>query len=856
MRARPDSEHETILNRVVIYVLINVYAATIDYLGLVPDQPLLPVIGPYSLIFAMLTVASFLHLLWQPGECPTRKIAMMALDTVCVTYAIHLGGETFLWLYPVLLWIILGNGFRFGNKYLWISSGMTVSAFLALIMLSPFWHRYPALSWGCLVALIILPAYVSVLIRKLNAARQQAEAANRAKSAFLASISHELRTPLTAIIGLSDLLTRTKLSREQADMTETIGESGRSLLSLINAILDLSRLEVGRMPRTAQTVDLFKLSHKVMAMVEVPARKKGVRVALHFGPDVPRFITTYPKHIEDSLVNLASNAVKFTAQGQVLIIANVVTGAGERAFLRVEVRDTGIGVAKDVQGRIFERFTQADETIIDTFGGTGLGLATVKQMIEDIGGSVGVESELGQGSTFWFEIELNVAESASADDWKATPVVLVSTDPVLAGLLDQLGVRAAVTDCMETALAAVDQAAQQHECAPVVIADIRSCGSDFELVAEQLRAATPIGAPKLVAVIDAEGYDPALLPAAHVVTALRRPLDRAAVERALVLSCGVRSPGDGASSSPSQRREGASYRVLVADDNKVNRTVLSKILSQAGHHVLLAENGQIAFELMQNGDIDVALFDLNMPVLSGLEAAQLYNFAAASEARRIPIAALTADATPEAERRCRDAGMVACLTKPIEAPVLLSAIDEIVNAHGLSSATAGASAAAAERNSPVENTASESKEEPIDAQALQDLFDLGGASFVQEVIEHFVTETQEIVEKLEVAVEQQDYKAFREELHALRSGAANVGARRVFEFCLAWREISPQDVVAKGDDVLKTLCDAVLECSDLLGAHSRKLTLGSLPIPSNAPGRGANAQEGAEDLRPPQRKAS
>lgn len=813
LKARPDSEHETMFNRVIIYTIINAYAAIVDQLKDPSTPDLLPQIGPYSLLFGMLTFIAFLHMLHRPDECAPRKIAVMALDTLCVTYAIHLGGEYFLWLYPILLWISLGNGFRFGIRYLLIAAILTVTSFAALIMFSPFWQRYPALSWGCLAGLIILPAYVSVLIRKLSEAKRQAEESNRAKSAFLASISHELRTPLTAIIGLSDLMKSTKLTREQFDMNETIGESGRSLLSLINAILDLSRLEAGRMPKKEQPIDLYRLLHRTISMIEVPARAKNVALYLHLPAEVPRIINAPLKHIEDAIINLASNAVKFTEVGHVMVIASAQPTAGGKVRLKIEFDDTGIGISKDAQARIFERFTQADETIIDKFGGTGLGLATVKQMIEDIGGYVAVESAPGIGSRFWFEIDVSLADTAPAHDWRDDPAILLSNDPKLASLLSAAAISYQPATSAAEARKLADAIRRGRQVEPVIFIDGRTVGSDFVAAAnEVIGAVPPTTRTRLIAVADSnEDLLDEELPR-HFASRIARPIEAGDIANALVAATGVGGEG---STARAPNRASQSFSILLADDNRVNRIVLGKILTQAGHQVTIVENGQLALEAMQNRRFDLAFFDINMPVMNGIEAAKLYTFAArGSEAT--PIVALTADATPEAEAECLGAGMTACLTKPIEAAKLLAAIDAILKdatTNPMINAEQADPVTANERNQDVGADHEVEPNTALDLEALHDLENLGGREFIREVVEHFISESADIIAHLETAVVEQNYRSFRDLLHALRSGAANVGARHVFKLCLQWREISPEDVTVNGDRYLSELSEALADCS-------------------------------------------
>ena len=409
---RPDSEHELTLSRLALS-MVAFLALFIGYLGGSEEHRLfLEKIGIYFIAFTGATLFLFVHLLIYPGVSRFRRLLGIPIDVGCVAYLMHSGDELTAFTYPIFLWAIFGNGFRFGVKYLFIAAFAGFLAFLAVIVTTPFWRDNRELSAGLLAGLIILPVYVSVLIRRLSEAKHQAEEASRAKSLFLASLSHELRTPLNAVIGLSDMLAGSQLPREQADMARTIGKSGRSLLNLINSLLDLSRMEIGKKPQMG-VFALHEMLHDIRDMLNVQAQAKGIELALQIDPQLPQHVQGSMRHFEEVLINLVGNAVKFTSQGSVRMEARVVTATDATMRLRFEVKDTGIGIAPEAQARIFESFTQADETIIDRFGGTGLGLAIARQLVVAHGGEIGVESRLGQGSTFWFEMQVG---TVSADE--------------------------------------------------------------------------------------------------------------------------------------------------------------------------------------------------------------------------------------------------------------------------------------------------------------------------------------------------------------------------------------------------------------------------------------------------------
>ena len=402
---RPDSEHELTMSRLALS-MVAFLALFIGYLGGSEEHRLyLEKISIYFIAFTGATVFLFVHLLIYPGISPFRRLLGIPIDIGCVAYLMHSGDELTAFTFPIFLWAIFGNGFRFGVKYLFIAAFIGFLAFLAVVATTPFWRDNRELSGGLLAGLIILPVYISMLIRRLSEAKRQAEEASRAKSLFLASLSHELRTPLNAVIGLSDMLACAQLPRAQADMARTIGKSGRSLLNMINSLLDLSRMEIGKKPQMG-VFALHDMLHDIRDMLNVQARAKGIELALHLDPHLPLHVQGSMRHFEEVLINLVGNAVKFTSHGFVRIDACVVHEADATMRLRIAVTDTGIGIAPEAQARIFESFTQADETIIDRFGGTGLGLAIARQLVVAHGGEIGVESALGHGSTFWFEMQV------------------------------------------------------------------------------------------------------------------------------------------------------------------------------------------------------------------------------------------------------------------------------------------------------------------------------------------------------------------------------------------------------------------------------------------------------------------
>jgi two-component system sensor histidine kinase RpfC len=812
-RRRPDSEHEMTINRLVFSLLILSYLLVAVFTGKSDVREPLVTISAY---FAF-SAGFFIHILLRPGISVPRRVLAMFVDLVTLSYGLHVGNEITSLLYPIYLWTIFGNGFRFGLKYLFLSTAISVAGFSVVVATTDYWWSHLYLAGGLLTGLIILPLYAATLIRKLSAARQQAEQASQAKSRFLASVSHELRTPLNAIIGLSDLMRDTTLDSEQQEMTRTIGTAGRSLLTLINSILDLSRIEERRMESRPVEFDLHALLADVRAILSVQASAKSVRLALHVTTRTPRFVKADRRHLEEILVNLGGNAVKFTERGQVVIAVDAVRRHGGEIRLRCEVSDTGIGIAPDAQARIFESFTQADETIIDRFGGTGLGLAIVKELVEFHRGEIGVESAPGAGSTFWFEIGIETAEAAASPFSPAgVSVVLLSPDERLRELLSASGADVRLVASPEKARPTVDLLRRQGVRRPVAVIDAGPRAADAVPAATALMGEAH--APMLILVTD----EPvAGMPSRDLrslfVTTLSRPIDGAGLAAALEVACGNEAPAYGVrdgGTTESKRK----LAVLVAEDNRTNQMVIAKILRRAGHDVHLVDNGEAALDALDARDFDIVLMDVNMPVMNGIEATKLYRFASLGR-ERVPIIALTADATAEARARCDEAGMDACVTKPIEPARLL----EIIEKSALD--RANRAAAPPSLNEGVTRIAEHPKFRPnanqsLNRQTLDDLETIGGKDFVAELVAQFSGDAASTLRDLAAAAADGDVELFRERAHALRSAAANIGALGIYDMCLAWRQIGASELASRGHEYVTRLRDEMGRVRHALNEHA------------------------------------
>jgi two-component system sensor histidine kinase RpfC len=765
LAAREDSEHEMSLNRLAFVVLMTGYLL----ISPVPRQGLALSVMALGLV---VLIGIFAHILYSPAPNPTRRLVAAFADLSTISFQIHLGSDTGAVFYPLLLWTVMGNGFRFGVRWLAIAGLVAFCCFLAVVLATPFWRAYPPLSAGLLAALLIIPAYSATLIRKLEAARQQAEVANAAKTMFLATVSHELRTPLNAIMGAQSALLDTKLDHDQREMSGIARQGAQILLGAIEELLDFSRIEAGAMQPNPVDFALPDLLVEVMGLFRVAAAEKNIRLTLHIAAGCPPGLRGERRYLRDILQNLIGNAVKFTRQGGVLVAVRTAAGEGENCILTVEVIDTGIGIAPASINRVFDSFSQADNTILDEFGGTGLGLSICRKLAAALSGTVEVTSALGQGSTFTFAAPFAVLPRAAGTGPSDTAVVL-------AGEVGPVRARLAVVAPEQSARLLQDASGGPHIHVVGGMAVSESSGSGNEVV---------------ILVADADicaGHDTRW----YCLTRIRTDFTRENWTDAMtlarrILDFSAERTGEVIPFRPARRR----LRVLLAEDNVLNQRVITRMLERAGHQVSIARDGDAALDLMESATPDVVLMDVNMPILNGLEATRLYR-AASLDLPHLPIYGLTADATDRMHQGCLAAGMDACLTKPVDQHRLLTMLEEL----------GAASAAPAAPEPAPESEPATPQPELLDDSRLQGLMDLGGTDFTRQMVRLFDQQAEIARHEMQEACRHDDLFRFRDVAHSLLSSAANVGADRVGAEAGRLQTVAARDFAAGGDALLAPL---------------------------------------------------
>lgn len=678
-------------------------------------------------------------------------------------------------------------------------------------------------------------------IDELVQAREAALENSRLKSQFLANMSHEIRTPMNGVLGMAGLLLKTHLTQKQHDFTQAIRTSAEHLLAIINDILDFSKLEAGEMQLESLDFDLEGTVEAVVDLLATQAEEKGLELAVLIAPEVPRQLQGDPGRLRQVLLNLMGNALKFTSAGEVVLRTFLLSSNPRTALLRFEVSDTGIGISPEAQQKLFQAFSQVDASTTRKYGGTGLGLVISKQLVNLMGGEIGVESAIGQGSTFWFTAKFLKQEAVRK---QALPDPLMDLKLLVADasatvrqavryLTQSWGMELDEAANGEVALAKLRLAAAQGEPYDAVIFDQQLLKYHGGNLAEAIRSDSALAATKLVMMTSINQRDVAeQLLEAGVSSYLIKPVRASRLFDALLTAMATRIVSalegsrelSGLSLAVSAPVAIAGLKILLAEDHPINQQVILNQLSLLGYEADLASNGREALEMLDQKHYDLVFMDCQMPLLDGYAATQALRQREAARvvksrrSQQTVVIALTAHAMPADREKCLAAGMDDYLSKPVDQEDLQAVLvrwSEKIHPEG--EGDSGEQRGVGSQGEELEpSTASEGEEPapsatpapPLDLQRLNAVSG-GKVEFQRKLLQAFTERAQADLAELHGAVVEQDFLAVEQQAHRLKGASANVGAMELSAIASQVESLARQQ---RGG-----------ECSQLLSAMEQQL---------------------------------
>ena len=718
----------------------------------------------------------------KPGTRVAQRVACIIVDNLAITWLLYFGGNALAGAYGLYLWITIGYGMRFGLPYLYGNQVASLLAFGTITLLSPFWRENLSVSIGLFLVLLIVPLYASFLIRRLHTAVSESRSAYAAKSDFVARMSHELRTPLHGIISVADLLSRTEASNRQKELFRIISVSSNTLLELINRILEISKFEDGTSSLQRIPTNLHGVIHHALSILRPQAQLKGLELEFFLDLHVDPWVMAPPLQLQEVLINICGNAVKFTEEGEVRLLMSSIPALGEKTGLRLEISDTGPGISQEHLKKIFNPFYQADGSTTRRHNGTGLGTAIAKELVRLMEGQIQVDSEPGRGTRFKIDLVFDRPKEPDPTSHDGIQIGLLGKSTLLDRAAELIVERNARVMRLEELKP--DERLWLSTPPAAILVDLEN----FEISASSIR----------------ENFDG---PGEEIFIPIFATGARRFRERAIILgyNCFIESENleddllralslaaefrrDYVEEIPSNET-GERIRVLIAEDNLTNQTIARMALVEGGFQCTIVSDGEQALAELSASRHDIALIDMHMPLIDGLEVARLYNFAVTDPAKRIPIVMVTADSRPEIAADADLAGITRFLTKPLKPSMMIELINRLMRERGKEPVQRSPLRIAKQYLDFTENFA-----RVIDEELLTELLQYMEGEERGEFFSEFFEDARTYIETLESGSDEEGIKKIRGGMHALSGSARMVGALKLASYARRIEFMSTSDI--------------------------------------------------------------